>query len=119
MKIKNRDIEPILLTLAAYDSKTQQPVSGLLFEDISLGLKRRLQKLSKDLVKQHDEFIAFKAEIDEKFKNDKGSAEYQKEIDEFLSEEVEINQEPVSLEMIEKIQSKFNYDFEIIEKFAK
>jgi hypothetical protein len=116
MKLKNKELEKVLLTISAYNAETMDPVSGLLFEDITLGLKRRLQKIGAEVDKKYKEFQKDFSEINQV--KEKSNEEYQNELEILLNEEVEINQEPASLKMIEEIKSKFNYDFEIIEKIA-
>jgi hypothetical protein len=107
MRIKNSDVTPILLTLLLY--KEGKEFSGLLLENITLSLKRRLQKIRKDL-------LAKSEELQKDFEEVKDKPE---EIKILLDEEFELNHEFVSLEMIEAINSGVNYDFDIIEKIAK
>lgn len=107
MKIKNSDVTTILLTLLCY--KDQREFSGLLLENIPLSLKRRLQKIRKDLILKHEEITKDFEEVKDK----------PEEVQILLDEEFELNHEFVSLEMIEAINSNVNYDFDIIEKIAK
>ena len=111
MKIANKYLEAIALTIQAFQIKDEQafPVSGLLHEEISLGLKRKLQKIRTEVL----------AKLEELEKDKKEVGENVEEMKVLMEEEVEINQEYASLEMIENINTKFNYDFEVIEKFAK
>jgi len=107
MKLKNSDITPILLTLLLY--KEGKEFSGLLLENIPLSLKRRLQKIRKDLLLKNEELL-------KEFEEVKDNPE---EVKIILEEEFELNHEFVSIEMIESINSSVNYNFEIIEKIAK
>jgi hypothetical protein len=107
MKLKNSDVTPILLTLLTY--KEGKEFSGLLLENIPLSLKRRLQKIRKDLLVKSEELQKDFEEVKDK----------PEEIKILLDEEFELNHEFVSLEMIEAINSSVNYDFDIIEKIAK
>jgi hypothetical protein len=107
MKLKNSDVTPILLTLLIY--KEGKEFSGLLLENIPLSLKRRLQKIRKDLLLKSEELQKDFEEVKDK----------PEEIKILLDEEFELNHEFVSLEMIEAINSSVNYDFDIIEKIAK
>ena len=107
MKLKNSDVTAILLTLLTY--KEGKEFSGLLLENIPLSLKRRLQKIRKDL-------LAKSEELQKDFEEVKDKPE---EVKILLDEEFELNHEFVSLEMIEAINSSVNYDFDIIEKIAK
>ena len=99
-----------LLHISSFDSKTQQPISGLLFENITLGTKRKLQKIHKELIGFYTEY-----QEDLKEATEKGP----EEVAILNAEEVTLTSEPVSLSMIEAIQTDKNYDFEIIELFAK
>ena len=107
MKIKKGHINQILLTILTY--KDGKEDSGLLLESIPLSLKRRLSKIRIDLLKQSEE-------IQKDFNEVKDKPE---EVEILMNEEFELNHEPVSLEMIESITSETNYNFDIIEMFAK
>lgn len=116
MKIKKKFIKPILLMLLSFDAKTQQPVTGILIEEMGLGLKRKVQKIRNELLKHSEELEADGNEISEKLK-DKPD-EIQKEFEELLNEEITLTSEPALISEIEKIQTKCNYDFELIEMIA-
>lgn len=113
MKIKKKDIEGVLRTIHTYNGETGAPIGGLLWENISLGIKRRLQKISKELTKAIQELRNDLYEI-EKLEQEKRAAET--EI--LMNEEIEISAEPVQLSQIESIQTTKNYDFEMIELIA-
>lgn len=115
MKFFNSDIVPILSTLLVYDPEAKKEVGGLLTENLSLGLKRRLQKIRSDTLKHYEQLVK-----DEKEVREKATPEtLDEELKNLFAEEVEINQEYASLAIIEAIESKANYNFEAIEKFAK
>lgn len=114
MKIKKKSIVAILTVIALFNDKNQI-IEGLLSEDISLGLKRRLQKIRNELLKHYEQLQEDLKDIDAI----EDSEQKKKEMDELSAEEVEISQEPVSLAMIEAIQTKANYDWEVIEMIAK
>jgi phage terminase Nu1 subunit (DNA packaging protein) len=107
MKIKKGHINAILLTLLTYQEGKEY--SGLLLENIPLSLKRRLSKIRVDLLKQSEELQKDFDEVKDK----------KEEIETLMNEEIELNHDFVSLEMIEGITSEVNYNFEVIELFAK
>lgn len=109
IEIQKDKIEAVLLTISSFNSKTGQPVSGLLFEDISLGTKRKLQKISKWLI---SELTQLKQDYEEA----KDSPE---DVSELLAESVKSDLEHVSLEVMEQIKTSNNYDFDLIELIAK
>lgn len=117
IEIKKEQIEETLLTIAAYNKDNRQIIYGLLSEDISLGTKRKLQKIQKFLIKEYSQFIEDKQEILKEFEDQKENIE--KELKELHDEKIFIPEEFVSIEAIENIKSKNNYNFEIIELFAK
>lgn len=106
MKIKKGYIKAIVLTLLHYKNGKEL---GLLTENIPLSLKRRLQKIRVDLFKALEE-------LEKDFKEVEGKED---EIKTLMDEEITLNHDFVSLEMIENITSETNYDFEIIELIAK
>lgn len=107
MRISNAFINRILITLLVYVDNKEH--SGLLIEEIPLSLKRRLQRIRKDLIAKQQELQADFEEVKDK----------PEELEIFMNEEFELNHDFVSLEMIEAINTKVNYDFEAIEKIAK
>lgn len=107
MKIKKGHINAILLTLLTYQEGKEY--SGLLLENIPLSLKRRLSKIRIDLLKHSEEIQKDFDEVKDK----------KEEIEILMNEEIELNHDFVSLEMIEGITSEVNYNFEVIELFAK
>jgi len=112
MEIKKRHIVPILLILSTYDEATQKPVSGLLFENIGMGLRRKLQKISKWLQGEYKEF-------QQEYKDAEKAENHEDEIKILLDEVVKSDLDYAMLSEIEKIDTKVNYDFELIEMIAK
>lgn len=116
IKLEKHELEPTLLLISTYDKEGKKLESGLLSEAISLGTKRRLQKIHKELYKNYLELI------EDVKQNQKECGEDQeklkKENEELLKEVVEINAEPVSLALIENITTNTNYNFTLIEKIA-
>lgn len=116
LKLKNYEIEQALVQIVAFSPKTSLPVTGLLTETLSLGAKRRLQKLHTKLLEKYKEYADDIKEIEKECGDD--LEKRSKEIDQLNNEEVTIDAEPVDLKSIEAITSAQNYDFGIIEKFA-
>lgn len=114
MKIKNSEITPLLITLVTYNRETNAMVGGLLSEKMSLGLRRRLQKIREALLSKHTELVKDMEEVN-KLPEGERNAEMQK----LLDEEVEVTFEPASLAMIEAIDTAANYDMALIEKIAQ
>lgn len=115
MKFLNSDIIPILSTLLVYDPEAKKEVGGLLTENLSLGLKRRLQKIRTDTLKHYEQLVKDEKEVREKATPESLDDELKK----LFNEEVEIHQDYASLALIEMIETKANYNFDAIEKFAK
>lgn len=114
MKLKNSEITPILMMLAAYNQKDGSLVGGLLSEKMSLGLRRRLQKIRKSMLEKHEELVKDTEEI-KKLPEAEQEAEFKKLFD----EEVEVSFDPASMDMIEAIDTNFNYDMTLLEKIAQ
>ena len=115
MKFKKNELYATLLILAAQTGDGK--LVGLLHEDISLGLKRGLQKLMSEVNKFYQDYRKDLVEVNEKCKDDpKKLSEEIKILDE---EDVEVTCEMVSLAVIEEIKTRNNYDFNLIQKFAK
>jgi RNAse (barnase) inhibitor barstar len=147
--IKNKDITPILSVLLFFDKDSRLEKGGLLTEEISLGLRRHLQKIRKEILAHHESInkdieevfdtiskkaiVSLPTEITEaQYKDDKSEhhaayleainvlqVEQSKEVDELLEEEFKLTSQPASLELILKINTKANYDLDMIEKFAQ
>lgn len=114
-KFKNSDITRVLIMLAAYDPKTGAIVGGILSEKMSLGLRRRLQKIRNAFLEKHNELTEDLKPINEMPEGEERLAELKKLYD----EEVEITFDPASLEMIEAIESPVNYDMDLLEKITQ
>jgi len=113
---KKSELEIVLITISAYNKDTKLLIGGLLNENLTLGTKRRLQKIHKNLYIHYLEFIEDFKKVQEECKEDKEKLE--KEIQELLDEKVEIDVEPVKISLIEDVSTSDNYNFDIIEKFA-
>jgi len=130
LELKKSELEQSLLTISVYSSvkqgEVQKLIGGLLSEDLSLGTKRKLQKIHKKVYEVYQEFLEDYKKLQEACKtgeNDKKEAIYdeekfKKEIKELLDETVKIDIEPIQLSFLENVSTKNNYNFEIIEKFA-
>jgi len=146
MKIKKKDVEPILTTL--YFVKENKEF-GLLTEEIPMSLRRFLQRIRKELIEVYEELrkdiveiskeinkkvisqlpsdITEKEYLDPKSEHNKIFSEKRKEFDEefkkeielLFNEEFELKSPLASLTMIESINTKINYDFDLIEKIAQ
>lgn len=114
--LKNYELELALVQLMAFDTKTQKPTGGLLMETLSLGLKRRLQKLHSKLIEKYKDYADDIKKIDEECGEDIDKRA--KEISDLNLELVTIDLDPVDIKQIEAIVTSNNYNFEIIEKFA-
>ena len=112
--IKKSEIHTLLLHISSYVDNTL--VGGLLSENITLGMKRRLQKIHKEAYPQYEEYLADRKAIEKEFEDAVALVAELKTLDE---EEVKINQDKLSMTMIEQIQSKNNYDFDFLDKIAE
>lgn len=88
---------------------------GLMNETTGLGLKRRLRKIQKELGEEWQQYIIDLQEIDKI----EDAEEKKKETDRLLSETFELHCELAMMSEIEKIESDFNYDWDLIELIAK
>ncbi len=118
MKFKKPDLEQILVLIQAEHTPKdgESVLIGLLHESISLGLKRRLTKLHDLLVPLYVEYVKDKSKIEQEAKTDE---ERVKELADLDAEELEVEFEPVRLDMIEAIETKYNYNWDMIVKIAK
>lgn len=117
MKIKKRYINDILLQIHTFEIETGKPISGLLTENIGMGLRRKLQKIRKELLAANQEVIEQVNELKERFKDDEP-----KLLEEFTTlseEEVTLNADYAMLSEIDKIESATNYNSELIEMIAR
>lgn len=130
LEFKKSELEQVLLSIASYsipkEGEVQRMISGLLLEDLTLGTKRKLQKIHKLTQILYKEFIEDFKELQKSCKtgdDEKGQPIYdkeklEKEVQELLNEVVKIDAEPIQLSFIETVSTTNNYNFEIIEKFA-
>lgn len=88
---------------------------GLMNETTGLGLKRKLRKIQRELLEERKQLQEDHAEA-EKIEDEEERA---KEIERLLSETFELKAEPAMMSEIEKIESNFNYDWDLIELIAK
>ena len=110
MKLKKSELNTLLITISSTKTTGEIRIDqGLLNEKITLGLKRRLQKIYKEAYPLYEEYLADLKECD-------GNED---EIKMLNDEEVTINHDPVSLAIIEAIETEHNYDWTIIEKIAE
>ena len=130
LEFKKSELEPLLLTISSYsapkEGEIQKMVSGLLMEELTLGAKRRLQKIHKIAQKLYKEFLedfnkiqeACKTGEDDNKKPIYDTEKLEKELKELLEETVKIDVEPLQFSFFENVSTSNNYNFDIIEKFA-
>lgn len=113
-KFKNSELYSVLSQLMLVDSKTSKMVGGLLSEEMTLGLRRRLQKIQKAFLVPYEEF---QKDLEPIMKMEDGEAK-DAEFKKLLEEERNVDFEPASMEMIEKIDTKANYDMALLERIT-
>ena len=121
IEIKKSDLTNLLLTIASYD-KEGKMVGGLLMEKVSLGLKRKLQKIHTEAAAyypQYEKDLEEAERKDEEFENLNPEGIKNKEVDEFLGETIKLISEKASLALIDGITSGNVYDDKLIEKIAE
>lgn len=116
--IKKSELEGILLSIVTFDAKTNKIVGGLLSESVSLGTKRKLQKIHKALVEEYKQLINDVKEIEEAFKDAPDIDKKNLEIKELLDEVIKVEAEPFALSQLDNIVTSNNYDFELLEKIG-
>lgn len=116
IKLEKSDLFPVLITILAVDSKTGVAISGLLTENITLGTRRKLQKIHKKALAAYQELQVDEAAAEKECGEDKEKLE--KELKELHKELVTIDVEPVFMSSLENVSTKNNYNFDIIEKLA-
>lgn len=120
LEFKKSELEAVLLTISAYsppkEGEHQKMISGLLKEPITLGTKRKLQKIHKLTQEFYKEFIEQFKEAQKECGENKEKLE--EELKLLLEEIVKVDAEPIQLSQIENISTTENYNFDIIEKFA-
>lgn len=146
MKIKKKEVEPLLYTLQFQKEGVEY---GLLTEEMPMSLRRFLQKIRKELITQYEEIrkdiveiasdfrkkaiselpseISEKEYLDPKSEHHKlfqekyksFSQEQDKEFITLMDEEFELTSPLASMEMILAIKTDKNYDFDLLEKIAQ
>jgi len=120
LEFEKSELDQVLYTIATYsapkEGEVQKMISGLLQENISLGLKRRLQKIQTKTQVLYKEYTEDIKELIKECGEDKERLE--KEFDILRKEKVKVDEEPVKMSLIEDISSPHSYNFTIIEKFA-
>ncbi len=114
-KFKNNELMGVLLMLAAYDKKTGVITRGLLNETMSLGLRRRLQKIRNAFLAKHNEFMEDLKPLDTLPDGEEKTTE----LNRLFNEEVEVSFDPADMSMIEAIETSINYDMDLLEKITK
>lgn len=115
IKLENKDLEVVLLNISSY--KDGSLSGGLLLEELTLGTKRKIQKIHKAVHAKYIEFMGDRKELLEKLKD--SPEELEKEFQELLKEEISIDVQPFDFAQIENISTKNVYDFDVLEKIAK
>lgn len=130
LEFKKSELEQVLLSICAYSppkiGEVQKMINGLLIEDLTLGTKRKLQKIHKLTQELYKEFIEDFKKLQEVCKTGEtenkepiyNEEKLKKELQELLDEVVKVDAEPIQLSFIENVSTTNNYNFEIIEKFA-
>jgi hypothetical protein len=113
--LKKKELKAALLSIASFDAKTGEIVGGLLTEKISLGLKRKLQKIHEAVQKEFQQMLKDIEEI-KKIENEE---EQNKEFNDILEEDVTLLVDKARLDMIETIETDRVYDFTLLEKIAE
>jgi hypothetical protein len=110
MELKKEKLYATLLVLDSQRKSGEEVIiQGILNEKITLGLKRRGQKILKAVATHYQEY-----------ENDlKECGENESEINELNNEVVKLDCEPLSLQMIEAIETENNYNWDLIEKLCK
>lgn len=116
IEIKKSELEPVMLTLASFDLKTGEFISGLLKEHTTLGFKRKAQDLHKKTRVFYTQFLEDITLAQKECGEDKEKLE--KELRELFDETVKIDAEPLLLAYIDTLISETNYDFSIIKKIS-
>jgi hypothetical protein len=113
--IEKVNIESMLIQISGQMTINGETVKiGLMNENAGLGLKRKLRKIQKELI---DELQQFRMDLDEVEKIE-DVEEKTKEKNRLMSETFALKSEPVMMSEIEKIESDFNYNWELLELIA-
>lgn len=119
--IKKSQLNALLIQIEGHisvkkdDGSLEMKPIGLLNEDSGLGLKRKLRKIQKELMEHYTQLSSDNAEVGKIEDVEKKKAEQER----LLNEAVELKSEKALMSDIEKINSSFPYDFELIELIAQ
>lgn len=116
LTFKKSQLEAALMQLSIYDKETNKLIGGLLSESLTIGTKRRLNKIHSKLSEHYNELIKDYEELKNECKDNQDKLK--NELKELLEETVQIDIEPVPFTMIENVSTSSNYNFDIIEKFT-
>jgi len=125
--LKKSELESLLLTISTYDKATNELKSGLLKENLTLGTKRKIQKIHKAAYAIFTELTENVKDIqkacEKEEKNEKGEPTYDferlnKEYKILMDEEVKLDVDQFQISQLDDISTTSNYNFEIIEKIA-
>lgn len=117
--IKKSEINSLLIQLDGHrkNGNSVQQV-GLLNEKLSLGTKRIIKNITKELAEKWVSYLEDLQEIDKAVK-DNPELNRDEEIKKLNAEEFELASEKFDKSFIDGIQSDFNYDFDLLEKISK
>lgn len=132
IEIKNKELAPLINMINGFQTEVIK-CKGLRFENISMGVKVRLSKIEKELVKHLTEFDDVKkAKISEVYpsgitpeienkailEQDEVYFKLVKEINECSDETLTIEFDSISLSKVEDVTSDYDYSF-LLEKIAE
>jgi hypothetical protein len=117
ISLKKIEIEKVLIQIIAFDPKTQKPASGLLTENTTLGMKRRLQKIHSTLMEKYKEYTEDIKKIEQECKDD--MEKMTSEINVLNQETVFIDCQPIDSKQLDAIVTDTNYNFDILEKICE
>lgn len=120
IELKKSELESLLLTISTFsppkEGEKQVMISGLLMENLTLGTKRKLQKIHKAALNEYTELTKDVETIRKECGED--VEKLKKELLELFNESVKLDAEPILFSFIEGISSTTNYNFDIIDKIA-
>lgn len=112
--IEKYKIEGILTQISATQNSDGAAV-GLLHEESGLGLKRKLRKIQAELL---DAYRTLQTDITEVKKIEDPDVK-RSEMERLMCETIDLKTEKALLAEIEKIESRFPYDFSLIELISQ
>lgn len=127
-QMSNANIGKAIIELTAIQGFRKVKKVGLINEKITLGVKNRIQKLIKELLKHYDPYNELYIEL---LKNSGGvdvegivTLPKEKQTEEFFAAKKELDEQmcelsfdPIDFKMIEPIESEDVYDFELLSPF--